>query len=360
MKRSRYLSLGLIAMLLASGCGSSSGAANGGDDSGSSTGDDAATTTSGGDDASTADVSETAAPPAYPAGPYGVTIRKVFPNATFKVYAGPSDLSKVTDTTVPMVDLHMSDYYDPDGSKGITAIYLDSSAVWCPHCKSEAHAMPNAYRYNYQARGVRFITVMVQGDVNAAGNATLPVQESDAVNWIKNYKSNYATGIDPWYTSFIYPTPTTAADLDKALAAAGSTIGFPNNLVIDPRTMKVFRVIAGGDDYVWPCTTQADCCLYANPPPGCLATDSTGAVVESPSQDYVCDTTQKLCVGYADSTGVGEASPFPDIDLLIAKNGGAKGPAVPTDPPPPADDAGTDAGAASDGGAAATDAASGG
>ncbi len=59
--------------------------------------------------------------PAYPAGPYGKTRGAVIPNLSWEGYRnGTGDWTTIT----------LGDYYDPDGSRGVTAIKVNLTAQW--------------------------------------------------------------------------------------------------------------------------------------------------------------------------------------------------------------------------------------
>lgn len=57
----------------------------------------------------------------YPAGPYGKTAGTTIPNITWKGYR---------DGTGDWTDISLLDYYDPDGSRGITALLIETAAQW--------------------------------------------------------------------------------------------------------------------------------------------------------------------------------------------------------------------------------------
>ena len=72
--------------------------------------------------ADTTPAEDTAAPPlTYPAGPYGKAVGSVVPNLKWMGYR---------DGTGAWGEIALLDYYDPDGSRGITAIKVNLAAVW--------------------------------------------------------------------------------------------------------------------------------------------------------------------------------------------------------------------------------------
>jgi len=65
---------------------------------------------------------DTAKPPLdYPAGPYGKAVGNVVQNLKWMGYR---------DGTGAWGEIALLDYYDPDGSRGITAIKVNLAAVW--------------------------------------------------------------------------------------------------------------------------------------------------------------------------------------------------------------------------------------
>jgi len=182
----------------------------------SSTPPNAAPTDAPATDAATTepDTSTATAPLTYPEGPYGLGRGNVFPNLKFKGYH---------DGTGAWTDIQMSDYYDPDGSRGINAIYITVSAEWCPVCKEDAHVLPLWYSSHYKPRGARFITSILQ-----SVDRTAPTKAAvDA--WVKAYAPNFDIVSDE-----------TEATFPKTFMA------LPVNFEIDPRTMTVFRSFNNG------------------------------------------------------------------------------------------------------------------
>jgi hypothetical protein len=168
-------------------------------------------------DAAEADTSTQAAPLTYPDGPYGLAKGNVFPNLQFKGYREGKGA---------WTDIQMLDYYDPDGSRGINAIYITVSAEWCPVCKEDAKTLPDWYESHYKPRGARFITSILETfDRKPATQAAV-----DA--WVSAYAPNFDIIADPDAETF--PKSFTA---------------LPVNFEIDPRTMRVYRVWNNGAEF---------------------------------------------------------------------------------------------------------------
>jgi hypothetical protein len=163
------------------------------------------------------DVATQPAPLTYPDGPYGLAKGNVFPNLRFKGYR---------EAKGEWTDIQMLDYYDPDASRGINAIYITVSAEWCPVCKEDAKVLPYWYESHYRPRGARFITSILETyDRRPATQAAV-----DA--WVSAYSPNFDIVADPEATTF--PETFTA---------------LPVNFEIDPRTMVVFRVFNNGSEF---------------------------------------------------------------------------------------------------------------
>lgn len=151
-------------------------------------------------------------PPAYPDGAAGTKQGLVFPDVEIEGYReGTGEWTK----------LAMRDYYDPDGKKGITGVYVIVAAEWCGVCQQEAARLPKEYPA-WRARGARFLQVLGQ---DSGG------------------KPAYKAVVDRWQTRFHLGLDV-GADPKLDFMPKGAT-GFPTCFVIDPRTMKIVRVLPG-------------------------------------------------------------------------------------------------------------------
>jgi hypothetical protein len=149
---------------------------------------------------------------AYPEGPYGKAAGDVFPDVTFDGYR---------DGTGEWTALHMLDYFDPNGDKGIRAVYVVVAAQWCGVCQQEAARLPKTYPA-WKERGARFLMVLGQDNTNK------PATQLTVDAWQMRFKLPFDVGADP-KLSFL---------------PIGAT-GFPTCYVIDPRTMKVVKMLPG-------------------------------------------------------------------------------------------------------------------
>jgi hypothetical protein len=95
-----------------------------------------------------------------------------------------------------------------------------------------------------KARGGRYISALIQ---NASRGAAT---QATADTWVSSYKCSYDVVIDPKTTMF---------------PGTGGSIGLPYNLIIDPRTMKITKVIQGDGPGV---DSAVNAMIAKNAPPG--------------------------------------------------------------------------------------------
>ncbi len=150
---------------------------------------------------------------AYPEGPYGKTAGSVLPQMSWDGYReGGGEWTKVD----------MLDYYDPKGEKGYKALLVEMSALWCGVCRGEAGRFMSSYS-SMKDKGIRVISLIIEGNSHAAST------QADVDSWIKQYKCQYDV--------------VQGKIMD--LAAGGGSIGLPYNVIVDPRDMKVYKVVQG-------------------------------------------------------------------------------------------------------------------
>jgi len=164
----------------------------------------------------------------YPQGPYGTTVgTTIQPGYAWQGYA-PKAASSST--------ISSQDLSDCDGSKGINAIVLDVSAVWCAACQSQAADMKQLFA-EYDQLGVRVVTMIVQ-DASSA-----PATVQTAEQWRQQY------GLDDI---------TVVADPSFSLQPSSSgSINLPMTVLVDPRTMKIVGTRQGYMS-AYPITPPAD------------------------------------------------------------------------------------------------------
>ena len=150
----------------------------------------------------------------YPAGPYGTHVGDVVdPSLSWQGYL--DDGTQAQPVTI-------GEYLDCDGSKGVNALLLDESATWCTECESQAQRISPEVTSTWKSRGVHVVTLM------AEDQSENPATLATALSWRNEYSlTTGAVCADPGWTTKLWGG-----------AAAGGN-GFPTNIVIDPRTMKI-------------------------------------------------------------------------------------------------------------------------
>jgi hypothetical protein len=145
----------------------------------------------------------------YPAGPYGAAVGHVLP-PTLSWQGFPENASQQTTVSI-------TDYFDCDGSKGIHALLLITSATWCGVCQQEADVLEAETQGQLGALGARVITLMIE-------NAS--------------YQPATAATAEAWKSNFGLVSSAVVADPEISMATSPS-FGTPLEVVVDPRTMKV-------------------------------------------------------------------------------------------------------------------------
>lgn len=164
-------------------------------------------------------------PVVYPAGPYGTEVGSVVENYELLGWKAPAAANYDVGAfeTVSLADL-----YDPDGSKGIKLLFINSSAVWCSVCNAEFAYMKSAGTYaEYRPKGVEFISTLFED----AANPPKPAKPSDLAGWGSKYDVQFPMQLDPGFKWGRFFT-------------ADAT---PMNLIVDARTMVIKEKILGGD-----------------------------------------------------------------------------------------------------------------
>jgi len=183
---------------------------------------------------------------AYPAGPYGINVGSVAPNFE---WLGFQNASVKNDA---MQVIHLSDFYNPHhgdpsyvptdaahddrlyqvdlygvGTPKPNVLLVDIGSVWCPPCNAEAKTTLPPLRAKYKPLGGEFLLQL--GDSATQGK---PATQKDLFNWTKKYKVDFPSTIDP----------------DYKLGELFPANAWPANLMIDTRTMKIVRAVAGVPD----------------------------------------------------------------------------------------------------------------
>jgi hypothetical protein len=236
---------------------------------------------------------DTTPPLTYPDGPYDLKKGAIFPNATLPGYR---------DGKGEWVEISMLDYYDPDGSRGITGLQIDVECQWCPPSNTLADEMAHWFPLGYEPRGGRLLTVLTEDITHK------PATRTTIDQWIAKHHTDYDIILD---------------DKSTLLPKTGS-VGLPYRYTIDPRTMRIVAIMQGIDPGITtPCAKNADCCKTITSPDVCTV-------------DYWCSASWTTCLTESAS------GPIPQLDALMLKNGAPEFPTLITkDAPDP--DAGADA-----------------
>lgn len=154
---------------------------------------------------------------AYPSGPYGVAIGDVIQDATFFGYKNAEASAEGA-----LESFSLSDFYDPDGTKGVKAIYVSVSASWCPPCQAEAKALPGIYD-SVKDLGVAFFQDLYEGPTQK------PATQSDLDKWLKKYQLPFTVVMDP----------------KGKMNAYFDRNSIPYSMLIDAKTMKILATESG-------------------------------------------------------------------------------------------------------------------
>jgi hypothetical protein len=224
-------------MLATTGCGGSGDATPGGHPGANPTG--GASTSSGGSgggyEAPDFPEGQGQAPiheEAYPAGPYGVGIGSVMPNLQFVGVQNTTDQSQKA-----FHFIQLADFYNPTGNDTYpegspygagnakpTVLLIDVASVWCGPCNYEAQNILPAKYKTYAPRGGEFLLQLADGPTPG-----IPATTTNLLNWAKKYKVEHPASIDP----------------ANKLEPYWDADAYPENFIIDTKTMKIVRRLAG-------------------------------------------------------------------------------------------------------------------
>lgn len=170
-------------------------------------------------------MSDGGAPPGctYPAGPYGDQPGDIVDGTL-------SWQGYVDDATQPST-VTMADYFDCDGTKGIRALLVDESAVWCGDCVNQAMMIEPLLSAQWKTEGVKLLVLMAQ---NADTAHPAPATIGDALTWRNEFAlvTGSAVCADPQWTEKTW----------GIAPSSGAVNGFPTDAIVDPRTMKIVAV----------------------------------------------------------------------------------------------------------------------
>lgn len=163
----------------------------------------------------------------YPAGPFGTEPGDVVRNACFEGWARPDRVERRAETLEPIA---LSDFYDPDGTRGVHLLLVNTAALWCSACRIE-HEDLFEYAERLRPRGLAVLSALFQGVEREPANL------EDLTLWVETYRTNFPMLLDPGYSFGLYASAETA----------------PLNLVVDARTMRILKKYIGDQAAVmWP------------------------------------------------------------------------------------------------------------
>lgn len=130
------------------------------------------------------------------------------------------------------------EFHDCDGKKGITALLVDTSAIWCGPCQSSAKDIHDNMQGEWAQKGIRVISLVAQ---DAFGG---PASTDDALAWRNQFQlDDSAVAADPLFNF---------APADQ------TTVGLPIEVVVDPRTMQIVDTQQGYTGHYSALTDLAD------------------------------------------------------------------------------------------------------
>lgn len=183
----------------------------------------------------------------YAPGPYGVGVGSVIPNYTFIGYVDPLANS------ASMQYISLGDFWNPhagdtayapgspaeddrlfppgsqygEGKTKPTVLSIDVASVWCGPCNAEALCQLPVHQQRYAPCGGGLFLQLQDGP-----NYGDPATPKHLFNWTKKYKEDFPSVIDP----------------QGRLGVLFEAQAFPQNILIDTRTMKIVEAIAGVPD----------------------------------------------------------------------------------------------------------------
>ena len=165
----------------------------------------------------------------YPAGPYGTGVGATLQDFAFLGWHDPVAAGY---DTAKLEQVRLSDYYDPDGSRGIKLLWINASAVWCSVCRSEMKDIKNnQVRARFEPKGVQLMGTLFED------NRTGPAKPLDLQNWGKlpDHAIDFPLVLDPGFK----------------LGAFFTSDATPLNMLVDARTMTVVSLTMGYSADYW-------------------------------------------------------------------------------------------------------------
>jgi hypothetical protein len=165
----------------------------------------------------------------YPAGPYGTTVGSVLENFAFLGWRDPVAAGY---DPAKLETVRLSDFYDPDGTKGIKLLWINASAVWCSVCKAEMRDIKQTgVNAAFGAKGVQLIGTLFED------NEAAPARPADLRVWgaLPDHAIDFPLLLDPGFK----------------LGAFFTSDATPLNLLVDASSMRVLNATMGYSPDYW-------------------------------------------------------------------------------------------------------------
>lgn len=165
----------------------------------------------------------------YPPGPYGTGVRATLEDFAFLGWRDP--VAAAYDQT-KLEEVHLSEFYDPTGEKGLKLLWINASAVWCSVCRSEMRDIKtNGVHAEFAAKGVQLIVTLFED------NKSGPARPLDLHNWgsAPEHSIDFPLLLDPGFK----------------LGAFFTSDATPLNMLVDARTMRVLDTTMGYSSDYW-------------------------------------------------------------------------------------------------------------
>lgn len=163
----------------------------------------------------------------YPAAPFGTQAGATIADLTFMGWRDPAMAGY---DAIAAETIRLSDFYDPDGAKGVEYILLNAVTVWCGVCRLEyEHLAAEDVYGTYSVRGLEVVGVLFEDN---DGN---PPTFRDLSNWSARYDVRFPFVTDPGFKTGVY------FDRDAT----------PMNMIIDAKTMQIVATMTGYDPQIY-------------------------------------------------------------------------------------------------------------
>ena len=157
---------------------------------------------------------------AYPPEPYGNGEGDVVKPVCFA--KGWRDPTAAGYDTSRMEQICFSDFYDPDGKKGVKLLMLNTAAFWCSACKEEHPELPGVYA-ELHPKGLEILSAVYEKSDRS------PTGPDDLALWAKTFGTNFPMVTDPTFKMGFF--------IDAATA--------PINVIVNARTMAIEKRYVG-------------------------------------------------------------------------------------------------------------------